>query len=565
MQPDQLIVLLDIEGNISEDDLMAALPSGRRHRTTIKATAHGAARIERIGGVRGPVDWDGLANATSRIAELVRAAKPSDRPLHVFVAGLAPLPMFFHLGFELSRWASDVTLLNSRDGVWEHFDPSSPPTGAPFFATTGLDGEPREMNGRVAALVTTAHAATSESIRSAITASGGSLAGIVTLKANAPGRLTAANCGDAVAGLASFGGTRAAYPHLDGLAVFLAVPAPLAFLAGRAINQTIIRDVWVMNFDNGAYRLAFSLPWRAAGAPRIDDSDDAEEGRAAARADAEAAIVDLRGSLVAADLVNPFVDADTMLLRLLEIEFDGATVTDEFSLSVATRKLSFGRGLLECMRPLAPEQRRDLARLLFLHEVVHFDQHVLSTNYDDIGRAGIALEEIDYWADGFALTAEIRLRLRIAGGAVADVATNVLTAHIEGLQVFDRAQHGPQIVNLPERRLRRYLIWYLQRERVRTARSVADVEQVLADRVVVELAQVDAILDWRGEKIVRVAHSNAELVVVVARRLRRFPKSNAFDPAVLIDAAKQFDGPALQHAMEYVAHQDPRLMFPWVK
>lgn len=564
--PIQVVALLDIEDAITDDDVSLALPAERHDRRVIRATECGAARVERTAGVRGHVDWDATAQATSRLAEQVRELRATaDRPTVLFIGGLAPLPVFFHLGYELSRWSSDVVLINRRNDRWERFELSCAATDGEFFAPHGLEGEPSEVTGRVAVVVSTGHVATAESMRQAVTASGGALAGIIELAANKPALLTPENCGGAIAGLTNaFTGVRSRYPHADGLAVFLAVPAPLAFLAGRAVNSTITRDVWVANFDNGSYNVALWLPWHAAGSPPISEDAAAIEARGATSDAAAAAIKQLQASLDESDLVGSVVPPERLLTRLREVEVDASPVGDEFSLSVAQRRLRFGRGLLEALRTLPQPQQEAVARLLFLHEVFHFDQNLLSTNYHNIGRAGVALEEVDYWADSFALTTEVRRHLRGERQDPAPAAARVLEAHIAGLAVFDRQQHGPAILNLSERRLRRYLTWHLQLARVATARTPENVLTALTGRVVAELANVEFALDARGERILRRPLPNVELVVVVDRQLRRIPKTASLDPAVLVDAVRRFDQAALRQAMHYVAEQHATLMLPWV-
>lgn len=573
MQPTQIVLLLDVDGPLSDDEVGYALPAERHSRVIVRATELGAPRIERRGGVRAEADWGGLAEATARLGQRVRELRvDAERPFHLFVGGLAPLPLFFQLGLELSRWAERTTFVNRRAGRWETFDLSVPPTEEPFAHPEGV-GPARDVDGRVAVLLTTRHRAPPEVLRAAVNSAGGSYAGQVALVATPPGELTAENCGAALKDLtAVMTEVRNSYPNAEGLAVFLAGPAPFAFMAGAAVNPTITPDVWVMNYADGEYSLALTLPWSSRSGPNLDESEEAVGERADVRADLARAVSVLQEDLSDADLPAwGLTPVENFVERLRGITIDETTLTTEFSLSVAKGKVRFGHGLLDALREVKPSDRLPIGELLLLHEVFHYDQKLLSSNFHNIGRAGLALEEVDYWADCFALECAIRRRVRENVREAASepecvrlAAAKCINAHLAGLQVFDRAQHGDRIDRLAERRLRRYLIWHVQRERLATVRTLADVEVVLGDRVIVQLAPLDSVLDGRGDKVVRRARANTEVVVVVQRRLRRFSSSNVLDVTGLVEAVRAFDEDSLHLAMEFIVEQEPSIMTPWV-
>lgn len=96
-----------------------------------------------------------------------------------------------------------------------------------------------------------------------------------------------------------------------------------------------------------------------------------------------------------------------------------AADTDEFKLSIAQGELHLALGLLEAISKLDDAKISDLTRLFVLHELVHDAQGLLTTNFAGVGRASVALEQVDYLADAFALRTLIRLEVR-QGGARAN-------------------------------------------------------------------------------------------------------------------------------------------------
>lgn len=65
-------------------------------------------------------------------------------------------------------------------------------------------------------------------------------------------------------------------------------------------------------------------------------------------------------------------------------------------------ELRLGQGLLEAIAKLDDPKIADLTKLFVLHELVHDAQGLRSSNFAGVGRAAVALEQIDYLADAFA-------------------------------------------------------------------------------------------------------------------------------------------------------------------
>src|SRR6266540_1978700 len=269
MPPPIQVLLIDLDDAMAIEDIAGRLPAGRAQLPPLTLTTFGAQRITRPGNERGQVHWDGIAQAVVRLVTAARAMRPEGEQPEFWIAGRAPLPVFAHLGSELSAWATPPVLLNRRkDGVWDIVTTGATANDpAVFFdVRTDLASSPAESTGRVAVFVSTLGTPPQrDALRSFVVARGDDLAGIVELRTGGPEYLTGENAGRAAEELAQVvSQLPGAYPHAEGIALFVAGPAHLAFLAGRAINANMLRDVLIPNFRTGEYEDALRLPWRGA-------------------------------------------------------------------------------------------------------------------------------------------------------------------------------------------------------------------------------------------------------------------------------------------------------------
>jgi hypothetical protein len=562
------LVLLNLDDALDPDALAAFLPAGRPQMPALLATAFDAPRVVRQGGAKSPVNWDGVASA---IAKLVVEARQSavGRDVEYFIAGRAPLPAFVHLGFELSAFSMPPTLLNRRkDGTWDAISLASSPgaSHATFFTTPGgLPAGTSEATGRIAVFVSTiGDPAPRAEIRRFVQEHGEELAAVVELITAGPALLTRDNAGTAAVELAScLSRIPGCFPYASGVALFVAGPAPLAFMAGRAVNPHMVRDLWVPNFDAGSYVPAITLPWRSR-APVLDRSDEAVAARRSVLDELRTGIQELKHSF-AADMLLPLVSAQQaqqMVVRLQSLKFVDVPEGDEFDLRVLEDRLSFGHALLEALRGESPDVLRRAAGLFVLHELYHDGQGLRSTNFAGIGRAGVALEEVDYWADAVAISA-LAKNAAGTGAAAADALVSHVEAAIRCMEAFDRAEQGKRIERLAERRLRRYLIWHLQLARARTIRTTDDIDRVFADRVIAELAPLKGSLDAREDKFVLSAPVDCGLAIVVERKVIRHYASPSFSPALLVEAVRSFDWKTPEAAFDYVINEHVRQLVPW--
>ena len=506
---------------------------------------------------------------------------PDGAPPHFYVVGRAALPVFAHLGMELSAWA-DVTLLNQRkDKVWDRLslDAMAPKGAARFFeAPPELENARRSIsNGRVAVFISISHPPNEEAINRFFEERGETPAGIIEVRTK-PGQetiLEAANAPVAMAELVQvFNRIRDVYPRATKLALFIAGPTTLAFMAARAVNRNIFNDVWVPNHEGGVYHRAAELPWKGRSRPVVSTAPEDENARSKILRALCASIRDLQGKLRRAHLPPaPLMtdeEAQRTLTRLQEIVVAEEPQGEVFDLRVSERKMSFGTGLLDAFRGMPEKDWKRAGQLLVLHEVLHVDQNLQFPLHEGVGRAGVALDEVDYWADAMAVGALASFQISRGGEDAEEQLREIVVAHVDavlsGIEAFDRYEHGKRIDELGERRLRRYLVWHLQRARAATLRTVDDLWQLFGRRLLVEMAPLKGHLDDRFDKVVDTALPETAIFAVLQGRMMRIPAQpqNGIAPAAIVDAVRTYNRSVLERAMGFVRESHRQILTPWV-
>src|SRR5262249_7182035 len=152
-----------------------------------------------------------------------------------------------------------------KDGTWDRLpvDSGEGLSIPAVFGVTGIEGQ-HEATGRIAVFVSVmGNDAPRAAIHEYLRQRGETLAGIVQVGTPDPALITASNVARAAQQLAeTLSSLATAYPNAltRGAALFIAGPAPLAFIAGRSVNPNIIRETWVPNFASGEYQDAIALP-----------------------------------------------------------------------------------------------------------------------------------------------------------------------------------------------------------------------------------------------------------------------------------------------------------------
>ena len=585
MDPFQVVLILDV-AQVPDGEVLPRLPAPFRARWARRLSEDAQIRPAPPGAMAGPYDWDRLAGGVAAMAKDARElAKEAGSRLAFYALGRAPLPLFVQLGYTLNKFSGEVRVLNPyRGGEWLDY-PTAPQQGGggtPFFEIHGLreaGQRPNDANGVVAVYVSTIGAPTpTDAFQEALRRTRHNLAGVVEIVTRSAADVTPQNAGQVAAELASaLPRVNDSYPRAEGTALFVAGPVQLAFMVGRALNFHAQRDISVMNFDRGGpdkspgYEVAVTLPLRVKARIPSAAPEDQLARRQALDVMIEA-VSELKGALKKEDFPPAQTAATTRrhLTLLKDLEIEREAEGDAFGLSIVHRRMTVGRMLLDAIRGEPPDTIRRFAQLLVLHELYHDDQDVRTSNYAEIGRAGVVLEEIDFWADAFALDTLTAWDVRMGGPrAQADVrgrACAWIDAAISGIEAFDRLEQGTRIEKLYERRLRRYLIWHLQHERAATVRSRDDLRELFGDRLFAELAPLEGALDPRGDKVVDGALSGRTeaFAVVRGRLLRRGPRPG-FEPSGLVEAVRQFDRAEIRRTLRVLVEEGRSVLAAWTE
>ena len=577
----QVIVLdvydtpFDLDGALEQVDA----PVSFNERKVYKITDYGAPKMERDTDAAA-YDWGELARATEALVRAVRAEEGPAALQHYVVTGAAPMAAFAHVGRSLSGWSGRLTIVNwRRNGqrwdVLELSEDTAAAEGQFFGRVVGLNA--RSATTEVVALFVSVMGleADEDAISASVVAHDLRLGGLVRLETTDATMLLRDNAsvcaramGEAAAAIERF------YPRAAEVVLFVAGPAPLALIAARAFNVNQRRLVFT-EFQQRVYLPTWSHPYMDPGAPSIPVDSDAQLRRQATLRALLSGVLPFKEKLKPEQMRLPagLRGEPSVLYEVLQgLEISDVERGDSFQMDVLEGRLSFGAGLLEALATVEASHLPRLGVLFTLHEVYHYAQGLDSTNYRDIGRAGFVLEEIDYWADAVALLTATRWAVDRGGEDGVEACGELLLANIDaalaGIEAFDRMEQGEAMRVLPERRLRRYLIWYLQRARAEVVREPAEIDQLLEERLFVELAPLPGHLSPRHDKIVRLPEDNASVQVFVAlggRLIRSARLPSNFEPMALIDAVRRFDAPLILEGMRYLRNSNEALLAPWIR
>jgi hypothetical protein len=269
-----ILLHLDLatDNPIDERELLALVPAEDRERViSLRASEHGARRS--ANGT--PQDWMRSCDAITTMAQSARERAKAEGKARYYVAGRAALPLFAHLGCELSKWA-DVTLMNRRDSP-VRWDVLRLGTGErPFSESDRFFEEQTGLEKRVEASglvsVTVATSPPRQDDPAARYVASHRQIGTVRLAAHRmtatgpkAGFLDESNVSVAAHELhEAFRALPGQFPNAQGATVFIDGPTTLAFLVGRALNPNVLSQrVAIPNFNKlkgGGYYDAVTLP-----------------------------------------------------------------------------------------------------------------------------------------------------------------------------------------------------------------------------------------------------------------------------------------------------------------
>ena len=596
MAPRQIVIHLDAYVESPSIDEVAreldALDPWHESRKVLRLSEFTNERLSHQ--ERRPIPWEALNDAVRDLLIAADEQRPSDgRPHDYVLSGHAPHALFAQVGFHLGTWggARQVVLHRNPDKTWlRGVLGSTEAHGRRYFdEREGLDlHDPAMGKGWVGLYLGSKPGTWKPQALAHMEAEELNPIGLIGLEhtfvsPDRPGQPSDLDDAGALSAAQDLAEVAARiwklYPGCQGVVVFCNGPDLFGFLAARALNPRILgerrlRQAW---FGPGGYSAAAELPLPPRRPPPLAQDPEAllrRDGvfRALARGMRS---LKAEGGIVAEDLALPraFGRAQPELPRLVHaavrvLDPGEGPLGETFEVSSKRRILTLGHGLCAALEGLPDRELERVGALLLLHELIHEPLGIGGTNHSGVGRAGVVLEDADFWADALAVLAMTRWKIRVQGDEGARHAGEILRetvrSHLHGVAAFDRMEQGPRLRRLPERRLRRYLIWTLQRARAALVHDPDGVESLLSERLLVELAPLDGWVDERGDKIVRDPMGDTELFVGLSGWFKRQPRmAGNFEPSALVERARVMDTAAIEAAMAHVVDQNEAALSAW--
>lgn len=585
----QRILLVEVNDEVPRDDLADALPIPEGAREWISTREH---LTEKIDWTTDPaVDWHRWSTVIERVAQ--RAIPSANDPIDLHICAQAPIPLLVQLGHALKGWTVPATIHSRLVEKWYHLSTATGLERGFFSDQPELDAGGRaDRTDRWVALAISTQGGRISEDEIERTLGENEAGAIIHLAGNGPRLILTADNAAAFAGDIDhvFQGYRTRFPKARGLALFYAGPAPGAILIGRRLNPAVHRQVRVYNYRpqhtpdgiRAPYELAVTLPWNPPLGRQTDWSAESVLARERTHRQIGVALDELKKKLRDKHLPSALLHREKIRPRLARLKLQPPprrdTPGDQFEFDVDAGILRFSAPLLDT---LAPPQGWDdasegdelavrrAAKLFILHELHHVDQRLNRGTYYGIGRAGVVLEDIDYHADAFALATLIEHEIAWQGPSGearrSEIATACVEAHLRTLEAFDRAEHGDVIERLAERRLRRYLVWHLQRLRMRTLPPKAwSAGLALDTRLHAELAPLSGRLDARYDKLIDGPTGDTALFISLRGNLARVERSTGYDPGALVDAVRRYDWNAIECPLAAALSMHRDLLIAWL-
>jgi hypothetical protein len=339
-----------------------------------------------------------------------------------------------------------------------------------------------------------------------------------------------------------------------------------------AHSRTLIVES-IVEYVGSVRRPATQAPVPKAPVANVDTTAEGVLARKRVRDRMVEKVDELKQDLSLDDLVgSPLFserECSTLLNDLKALQFK-ENDTAEFYLSMTKGQLSFGSGLLEALRQYDDQTIGTIGKEFVLHELAHGrGQGIRSSNFEGVGRAAVALEQVDYMADAFALRTLARHELRQLAPAKQEreagkVASALTDSTLSAIEAFDKIGGATRMQRLPERRLRRYLIWYLQRARSATITRLEHLDGLFNTPMTVELAPLPGTLDpYRLEKVIDSVYTGTALFCAIGGRLLRVDPAPKPGPERIFEAICAFDRGTVNDVMERLVETHGETLAPW--
>ncbi len=579
----QILIIVDIRDGVPERELRDKLPLEPYERHVFRLSEFRAPSLPAT-DVPHDIDWPAIGQAIEEIAEKVHELQRRAKDQHtvVYIGGKGPLAAFIHLGYKFGQSIHRVEVLNQARGTgpWERYpiEATSTEVETPsmFDAPIGIPNEPSHSTGRLGIFVDTAgRPGDVTPFKEFIREHEKDVGGIVRLLAGESLDVTPMNIDAITRNLKDFmSKVPSFWPDRRGLAMFAACPIQVAVALGRSISATVQGgNVWLTEWRRPKYEFVYSLPFEPPMEPAVPKTAEAINARARVLEEVEAAFKDLCAHLEECHIPEQLLqkaERAEFVEKLKAMRFERRGIEEQpFRIRTPEGRGCLGAGMLQAMLEMTPQQQQDFAKLVILHEIVHDWQGLTSMNHTFIGRAGFVLEEIDYFADAFAVHTLFNMELALNGRAKSDISGTLLRwidmVH-RGIEAFDRMEQGPRMKHLTERRLRRYLLWYLQHARAKLVKTAADVKTMLQSALTVELAPLAGYVDSRRhEKVVRKAIENeTELCISVDGRLVRMLKLSGYSILGIVDLVREYKHEQVCEVFAAVVDVNRGKLAPWL-
>lgn len=253
-----IVLWLDLAEHNQQDEasVRSSVPAGAE---ILRLTEQGATPCPE----GAPGRWRPVLDAIDRLVRQARTREPQPGGCHYWITGRAGLPAFFYLGHRLGKMAAITFVHQQRNGgapVPLPLDAPQPAAAAPYLARSPWPIPRTEAAAPVALAVSSQKPVADSLIQDALARVHKRPAAIV--RGHAEARLEPDTVPVAIHELDELiRETCAAHPTRETLALFLAGPSALAFLAGNAINSRACRNVHVFQYEGDRYTVAFELPY----------------------------------------------------------------------------------------------------------------------------------------------------------------------------------------------------------------------------------------------------------------------------------------------------------------
>lgn len=450
-----------------------------------------------------PQSWGWAFNENERFAAALvqkEAALGVDHlPVHIF--GCAPLALMLHLASCLPRRPLCV-YQQAPDGTWSlGYDKAQAPAPEDFLLVEGLPAGRQGGRGHVALVVEVTRSIREKALGELQARYPSQLLATVCLRPVAGSSpMSVRNPGDVACAARQFRQVLdALHERLEGAeSVLLVMDCPVSFAAalGVAVNPNTQHPLRLHHF-NAELRQYEPVHLLSAQHSAVTAREHTrEEEREATRVLGEVRRV--HQELVAwlkepeQQALVEMIDGKNLLQS--ELEDAPAIVPGPFFRHLGGRwnfsvDLLLNLGVLR-KRLGSQEDWKECVRLFLVHEVFHVFQGGLSSyNFSGSGRTGFVLEAVDYDADAIAIQVALAWREAKQAGAVKDAGQTrtletIIWNVVESLRIFE--QERP-VRDLPERRLRRYLIWLFHACRLSILARRQEAKAEL-ERVIIEVA-----------------------------------------------------------------------------